>query len=205
MGAGAERHVLSTESGQLGNPQARLDGDEEQRAVAPSDPGGGVGAVEEGLDLLLDEELHDPALKALARDGEHALTVQSVGRVGERDVAEERVECREARVSAAGAIAALAFKVVEELAQERGVEIRKHEARRGAAEGRCGKAQEKAEGISIGGHGVSARAALLDQAVGEEGLQERGEIAGGHGALRRGPVARSVASRRSSGTASMYQ
>ena len=65
VGTGAKRHVLSTESGQLGNPQARLDGDEEQRAVAPSDPGGGAGAVEEGLDLLVDEDSTIPRSKRL--------------------------------------------------------------------------------------------------------------------------------------------
>src|SRR5207245_9215702 len=55
VGAGAERDVVAAERGQLGDTQPRLHGNEEECAVAPSDPGGGVWRVEEGRDLLLAE------------------------------------------------------------------------------------------------------------------------------------------------------
>ena len=95
--------------------------------------------------------------------------------------------------------------MIEELAEKAGVEVGEREAGGGTAEARGGEAQEQAEGVAVGGHRVWARPPLLEQAVGKEGLQERGEVGGAHGASSRVPVARSVASRRSSGTASMYQ
>src|SRR2546427_366169 len=82
VGARVERHVLPAKRGQLGDAQARLDGDEQDRAVASSDPCGGVGGVEKCLDLFVAEKLDDPALEAPARDREHALAVQRVGGVG---------------------------------------------------------------------------------------------------------------------------
>src|SRR6266478_7214367 len=134
-----------------------------------------------------------------------SLAVQRVGGLGERYVAEEGVERREASVATASGVAALALEVVEELTEEGSVEIREHEVGRGTAEARGGEPQEQAEGGAVRSDGVRARLPLPEQAVGEEGLQERGEVGGGHGASFLGPVARSVASWRSSGTASMYQ
>jgi hypothetical protein len=205
VGAGAERDVLAAERGQLGDAQPRLDGHEEERVVAPPDPGGGGWDIEEGLDLLLPEEFHDPAREALARDREDPLAQQGVGRLRERDVAEEGVERRTAGIAAARGVAALALEGIEELAEEGGVEVGEREAGGGTAEARGGEAQEQAEGVAVGGHRVRARPPLLQQAIGKEGLQERGKIGGAHGASSRGPVARSVASWRSSGTASTYQ
>jgi len=146
VGAGAERDVLAAERGQLGDTQPRLHGNEEECPVAPSDPGGGVWRVEEGRDLLLAEEFHDPALPALARDREDPLAEQRVGRIREGDVAEEGVERCEAGIAAARGIAALALEVLEELAEEGGVEIGEREAGGGTAEARGSPAAAAAGG-----------------------------------------------------------
>ena len=58
VGTGAESHVSAVESNEFRDPQARLDGNEEKRAVAPSNPGSGVGSVKESLDFQLDKEFH---------------------------------------------------------------------------------------------------------------------------------------------------
>jgi hypothetical protein len=73
VGTGPESHVLPAEGNQLGDAQPGLEADEEERVVAPSDPGGELRGVEEGIDLTVLKELHDPTLEALARDGEDTL------------------------------------------------------------------------------------------------------------------------------------
>jgi hypothetical protein len=135
VSAGAKHHVLAAECGQLRHPQARLDGHEEERAVAPSDPGGGVWRNEEDLDLFLGQEFDDPALEPLARDREDSLAEERVGWCRESDEAEEGVECRESGVAAAGGVATLALEVVEELAEESRVEIGELELGGGMARG----------------------------------------------------------------------
>ncbi len=154
---------------------------------------------------MVGEELDDPALEPLARDGEHSLAKERVRGRHEGDVAEEGMERRESGVTAAGGVATFALEVVEELAEEGSVEIGELEPGWSSAEACCREAQEQTEGVAVGGHRVWARPPLLEQAVGEEGLQERGKIGGAHGNVLRTRVARSAASWRSSGTASMYQ
>jgi hypothetical protein len=180
VGTGTERHVLAAKCGQLGNAQTGLKGNEEKRAIAPSNPGVKVWGVEESVDLILSEEFNDPTLKPLARDGEDPLAEERVGRTREGDIAEEGVERREAGVAAASGISALSLEVIEELAEECGVEIGEHEAGGSPAELFNGKAQEQSEGVAVGGHSVRARPPLREQAVGKESLQERGKVGGTH-------------------------
>src|SRR6266498_3463323 len=205
MSADAERHVLASERRQLGDAQARLDGNQEERAISPSDPGGVVRAVQNCLDFLVVKERHDAALESFARDSEDALAEERMRRIREGDVSEEGMERRESCVAAASGIAAVLLEMVEELAEEGGVEIGDREAGGGATETLGREAQKQTESVAIGCHRVWARAPLLEQAGGKEGLQKRGEILSAHGASLRDPVARSVASRSNSGTASMYQ
>jgi hypothetical protein len=171
---------LAAEGGQLGDAQACLKADQKERAVAPSDPGGEVWGVEKGVDLPVSEELHDSALEALARDREDALAEERVGWIREGDVAEEGVKRRETRVAAAGGIAALALEVVEELAEESGVEIGQFEVGGGTAQPLGRESEEQPEGIAVGGYGVRAGPSLCDQAVGEEGLEKPREVGGVH-------------------------
>jgi hypothetical protein len=205
VGTGAKRHILAAECDDLADSQTGLDRDEEQGTVASTDPGSKVWGVEKSIDLLLAEELHYASLKALARDRKHPLAEERVRWIREGDIPEESVERREAGVAAASGVAAFALKVVEELAKEGGVEVGELEAGGSAAEPFGGETQEQAEGVSVGGHRVWACLPLREQAVGKESLEQRWEIGEAHRASSRVWVARSVASRSSSGTASMYQ
>lgn len=67
VGTAAECHVLASQPDQLRDPQAGLDRDEQQGVVAPTDPAGAVGTGQEGVDLVLGQELHDGAFGALGR------------------------------------------------------------------------------------------------------------------------------------------
>jgi hypothetical protein len=205
MDAGAKNDIVAAKCSQLGDAQPCLDGDEEKRAIASPDPSRRVGGVEQRLNFVVDQVLHDPAFEALARDREDPLAQERVGRLRERDETEESMERRKAGVSAAGGVAALLLEMIEKVAKEGRIKISEREARGGTAEARGGEAKEQAEGVAVGCHRVWARLPRSQQAVGEERLQERRKIGGVHGASRRGLVARSVASWRSSGTASMYQ
>src|SRR5712691_2895124 len=205
VSAGTEHDVGAAQADQLRHAQARLDRDEQQCSIALSDPGAGVGGVEEGRDLLVGEELHAPALEALGGDRQRALTAERMSGLVEGDIAEEGVERREASVTAAGAIAPFPFEMLEEGAEEGSIEIGEDETGGGAAQARGGEAEEQAEGVAVGGHGVGAGRPFAPQAFGEEGFQEGGELGSGHGLSSSERVTRSVASCRSSGTASMYQ
>jgi hypothetical protein len=103
------------------------------------------------------------------------------------------VECREASVATTRGVTALALEVVEELAEEGSVEIRDHEAGWSTDEALGSEAQEQAERRAVRRDGVWTRLPLPEQPVGEECLHQRREV-GGHGALFRGRIARSVAS-----------
>jgi hypothetical protein len=128
MGTGPESHVLPPEGSQLGDAQPGLEADEEECVIAASDPSGEVWGAEEGIDLTVLKELHDPTLEALARNGKDTLTEERVGWIGEGDEAEEGMKRREAGIATAGAVTALTLEVIEELAEEGGVEVGEPEA-----------------------------------------------------------------------------
>jgi hypothetical protein len=114
---------LPAEGSQLGDAQPGLEADEEERVVAASDPSGDVWGAEKGIDLTVFKELHDPTLEALARNREDALAEERVGWICEGNEAEEGMNRREAGIATAGGVTALALEVIEELAEEGGVEV----------------------------------------------------------------------------------
>jgi hypothetical protein len=150
VGASAEQHMLTLESDQLRNSEASLNGDEQQGAIAPPEPGDGAGRTEQGLDLLVVEKFDNSAFEALARDGEHTLAVERVCGLRECDISEEGVKRSESCVATTGRVFAFALKVVEEVAQESSVEVGNGESGRGAAEASRGEAQKHAECVSVG-------------------------------------------------------
>jgi hypothetical protein len=205
MGAGPEGDVFTPQGDELRYAQARLDRDKEQSAIAATDPGGGVRSGEEGGDLVIIEEFHESALEAFARDGEDLLAVKRPGGLREGHVSEECVDGSQAGVAAAGAVTAILLEVVEELSEESGVEVGEKKAGWGTVKSPLREVQEEAECIAVGPNRMGAGLALFKQALGEEGLRERRELGRAHSEPSRRRVARSLASWRSSGTASKYQ
>jgi hypothetical protein len=118
-----EDHIRALQPDELSHPQPGLDGECQERVVAPADPGGAVGALEQRDGLLSCEERDERPLEALLGDGEHALDRSGVLRVQEGRESEHRVDGGEAGVPRAGAVVALGFEVVQERTDERGVEI----------------------------------------------------------------------------------
>lgn len=140
---------------------------------------------------------------AFGGDGQHPLDGGGMLGVGERGVAEQRVDGGESPVARADAVAPVFFEVVEERDDQRGVEVGDVER------GRClgcsggGETEEESEGAAVGGDRVRRRVALCDQPVSEERLQHRGE--GGHGLPASCWPRRAAASCISSGTELKYQ
>ena len=107
-------------------------------------------------------------------------------------------------IPSASAVFARAFQVFQEQNNKRCIKIFDLELRRHFAELFFGKLQKQAKAIAIARDGVRAGCPLTKQAIGKERLEERGETSGNQGRTSRG-ISRSVASWRSSGTASRYQ
>ena len=84
-----------------------------------------------------------------------------------------------------------------------GVEVVEAQVARRGAGALLGEGQQQAEGVPVGGHGVTADLALGDQPLGEECLQDWGE--GGHRSTSGGGLRRPAARASSSGVPVRYQ
>ena len=167
------------------------------------DPGAPVRCREQGVDLVTREKADLPARVPLWRDGEHPLDLVRVGRQLEGREPEERMDGSKPQVAAADAHAARRFQVVEEINDQRRVDLFELQIRRLPPETFPRERQELAEGVPVGLDGVRARLALVYQALDEEPL-EQGRKAGrpGHGRSSQRLSRRRTASRISSGEAS---
>src|SRR5579863_3377074 len=114
------------------------------------------------------------------------------------------MDSSQACIPRAGAVLAYVFEVVEEQTDKLRVEVFDAKLGRRLAQSFFGKLQKQAEAIPISRYGIRTRLQLLKQAFSKEGLKERRKVGADHGCTSRS-ISRSVASWRSSGTASRYQ
>jgi hypothetical protein len=87
--AGPEGDVAAVESGELGDPQAGLDGQQHQDSISSSFPTGLVRGCDEGVDFGCGQERHDPFVEPLRWDGQDTLDEESVFGVAQRGVGEQ--------------------------------------------------------------------------------------------------------------------
>jgi len=130
VSAGSSRHILSLQCDQLGDTEARLDRDQEEHPIAAAGPCRLGRSVDQGLDLTTTQEGDGASLVPLVRHRENALAVKRVGGLADGDVAEEGPDGCQTHVSGARAVAAGALEMVEETADETGVEVFDAELRR---------------------------------------------------------------------------
>jgi hypothetical protein len=175
VGPGSQNDVLTAKPDQLGNPQSRLDGHDQEGSVPTADPSGGVWGGDQRIDLLAMEKLDQPALMAFVRHGEHALAEQRMGGLLQGDILKERMDCSQAGIAGARAVAPFLFKMIEELPDEGRIEILESEFRGRRAEAFCSVTQQKTKGVTVTGDGVAAGAALPKQALCEEGFEAEPE------------------------------
>ena len=121
MRSGAEVDVLAGEAGELGYPQAGLDGDQEQGVVAAAVPGCPVGGGEQRVGLVRGEVADDGALTAPRRDRQDLADGGGVlGHPG-GGIAEQRVDRGKAGVAGGAAVAPVVFQMLQERPDQGGV------------------------------------------------------------------------------------
>ena len=122
MSPGAEDDVGAAQIHQFADSQSGLDGCEQQRVVASSEPWPDL-ARRGGRRPHVVEERDRLAFEALGWDSEHA--VDEVGVLGmvQRGKAEERVHGGKPGVSGADAVVPVGLAVFEERCDEAGVEV----------------------------------------------------------------------------------
>ncbi len=109
----------------------------------------------------------------------------------------------ETRVAGAHAVAAIAFQVGEERADQRRVEILEADLRRRLASLRLDEPQQQPKRVTVGSDRVRAGVTLVQETIGEVALEQRSESA--HDGAPDVCSRRSAASASSSGAASKYQ
>lgn len=123
MGAVAKVDVGDGEAGEFGDPQPGLGGHQEERVVAAAVPGREVGRGQEGFDLGPGQEADGGVIVSFGWDGEHPGDQRGVLGDLERGVAEQRADGRQPGVAGSDAVASRGFQVLEEPADQRGVQV----------------------------------------------------------------------------------
>src|ERR1035437_3915613 len=123
VGAAAERHVLAFEPDELGDPKPRLDRESEHRVIASAGPTLLIADREERGYLVFVEVSDEIYLGSLVRDRQDAPDRAGVLRMVQRQVGEQRMDRREARVARHRSVPPLALEMLEERRDERRVEL----------------------------------------------------------------------------------
>ena len=206
MGALPEVHITAVETDQLRYPEAGLNAEKQQGTVASAVPGREVRGGEERLDLIPVEIFNRALLAALCGHCEYLLAVVQEPWFGQGDELEERADRRQPGVAAAGTVAAPALEGTQEPPDKLGIDVGKQKIGWLPVETAASEQQEQHEGVAITCHRVGAGAELTLEALSEEALDEQGKWVRRHDSSPslKACSARSLASFRSSGTASMY-
>jgi len=125
MSSGSQNDVLTAKSNQFRNPQASLDGHDEKGSISTADPCRWVRGRNQSIDLFALEKLDKPPLIALVWYGEDALAEQCMGGFLQGDVSKEGMDCSQPRIAGASGVPTISFEMIEELTDERRIEILK--------------------------------------------------------------------------------
>jgi hypothetical protein len=179
MGAGSQDDILAAQANQLGNPEPRLNREQEHRPIAAPNPTGGIRDRQQSVHLFPIEEFDGPTFVTFGGHREYSLAEQRMGGLLESHILKEGVNRGQADVSSASAILPASFKIVEEISNKQYVQIIDREVRWRFAQPFFCKPQQQAEGIAISRYGMRTCSPLPKQAVCKKRLQQRGK-AGRH-------------------------
>jgi hypothetical protein len=168
MRTGSQHDVLAAQASQLGDPEARLNGEQKQCPVAAPDPGGMVDRRQKGVDLFPIEKFDGPPLVAFGGHRQDALAEQRMGRLLESHVLKEGMNCGQTDITSASTVLSVFLEMIKEIADERHVQILDDELRGRFAEPFFCKMEEQPEGIAIPRYGIGACAPLPAQAIRKE-------------------------------------
>jgi hypothetical protein len=129
MRTGSQDNVLAGQAYQLGDPKARLYGEQQQGPVAAAYPSGRVGCTQKGIDLFPIQKFNGPTLVAFGRHRQDPLTMQRMGRLLESRVLKEGMNCCQADIAGASTILSAILEMIEEITNEGHVQVLDREIR----------------------------------------------------------------------------
>ena len=163
-----------------------------------------VGGGEQRVGFLRGEVADDGALAAAGRDGQDLADHGGVLGCPRGRVAEQRVDRGQPGVAGGAAVSPLVLEVLQELPDQRGVEVGEAEPAGCCPGPLLSEGEQELARVAVGRDRVRAGLLLPGEPVGEEPLQDGGEVA--HGASRPSACSSRPAARaRSPGTAWRYQ
>jgi hypothetical protein len=118
MGTVTEMNGIPVEADQLGETQACLGREQQQRVIAASEPCRSIRSGEDRLDLGAGQVSHLAFVVSLGRYREHALDMRAVGRLLERSEAKEGPDGGQAQVAGLDADVPLVLEVLQKRADE---------------------------------------------------------------------------------------
>ena len=123
MGTRSKDNVLANQAYQLGDPKARLYGEQQQGPVAAPNPSGKIGCPQKGVDLFPIQKFDRPPFVAFGRHREDSLTMQRMSRFLESHVMKERMNRRQSDIAGASAILSVILEMIEEITNEGHVQV----------------------------------------------------------------------------------
>jgi hypothetical protein len=123
VSAGAEFDVADVQACQFRDSQSGLHGDVEQGSVSPCGPGVSIRSGQQSVDLGRVEEADLLVVAAFARDGEHPSDQRGMFGMPQCGVSEEGSDGCQPSVASADAVVAVRLEVVQECANDLGVEL----------------------------------------------------------------------------------
>src|ERR1700733_7910226 len=97
--------------------------------IATSEPGCSIGNSQQRVDLLPAKKVHELLVAPLAGNCEHTLDVRAIGGLFKRDKAEERSDRCQSQVARTGTGGALHLQLLQEGADQSGIELSQLEQR----------------------------------------------------------------------------
>ena len=168
VGAGAELDCCAGEPGDLTDPETGLDREQYQSVIASTDPSGKVWCAEQCVGLVFGEVGDQGLAGPFRRDGEDSLDQVGVLGVSVGGEVEQGADGGESGVAGSHADTALVLEVVEEGSDHCCVEVFEGQLVGCAPGAGLNEAQQQTIRVSVGGDGVLAGLALVDQSLGEE-------------------------------------
>jgi hypothetical protein len=125
-----QRYIGQREFDQFRDTEGACETEMKHRAVTDAEPGGHIGSVENRSDLAHREMSDEGLVMAFLRNRVDLARLRQSGWDFELDVAHERLDGRQPRITGGRAIAALLLEMREEIEHQCGIELLEADLRR---------------------------------------------------------------------------
>jgi hypothetical protein len=142
------------------------------RPIADAITRGGIGRVKHGLQLILQQIRHQALVRLLEWDGQDAADLLQSCRLPVFEEAEEGLDRRQPDIACDGRILARILEVLEEGADEAGIELLQRQLRWPDLQSFCGEHEEQLEAGGIGVLRVPTGTPLAGERLAKERFDE---------------------------------